>query len=532
MYKLIIADDEDIILEGIAQQVNWKELGFEIVDTFSDGEEVIEFLNSVPVDVVLTDIMMTHIGGIDIARYIQESELFCKVVFVSGYKEFEQALQAIRYGVEDYILKPTKVEDLKRVFRKIKQELDNRARDIEFQKKVEKHWEELQPVMAEKFVGSLIMGALDDAKDIRQRMQVLYPEVDAGHCPCILAYMEIEAYNLFIQEKWKYSSEQFDDAVYNFIRIYKDSGYFHVVYKYRGKIRLFVIMKEYGLTPEENIQMCRFQIARFTDAFSEIFQTKVTVEIERIYQCINQVKDSQEDIAGIGIRQDKEELYLQEQKKMILTSIMMGSIGNAQKIMRSILKSLSVDDMRYRMNFVVDMFSSISDLLREKNPRLFEEIQSYIDYCNIMNMTTAEETVRYCDCIFEKMKSREGMTDQFDKNSLVDQIKAYVDNHIFEDIMLSSVADEIFISTTHLSRIFKKQTGETFLQYVTRKKMEKAVELLQDPQYKVYQIGESLGYKTPRYFSRLFFSFLGYYPNQYRKEVLKMGEDTDETPHE
>ena len=86
MYKMIIADDEKIIQEGLAELIDWNEMGFEIAETFSDGAEVIEYLDTMPVDVVLTDIRMKHVGGIDVARYVQEAKIPCKVVFISGHK--------------------------------------------------------------------------------------------------------------------------------------------------------------------------------------------------------------------------------------------------------------------------------------------------------------------------------------------------------------------------------------------------------------------------------------------------------------
>lgn len=528
MYKLVIADDEKIIREGLTRRIDWKELGFEIVEAFSDGEEIIEYLDSMPVDVILTDICMTHINGIDVARYVKESELPCKVVFISGHKEFELALSAIKYGVEDYILKPSKVEEVKAVFRKIKQELDAKARDMEQQCRLKAYWEEMYPIMVDKFVGNLIMGALDNRKDIERRMQLLYPEVDIAHCPCALVDIEIKEYEAFINTKWNYSSEQFDDAVNNFIRIFPGAGYFHVIYKQKEKIRLFIILKEYGLSAEENVLLCEAQITKFTEGFGEIFHMNVTVDACKIFQSIYEVMDSQENIIRMSARQEDAELYLQEQKKLIMTSIMSGNMGTAQKIMNHLLKSLGTEDMRYRVNFVVNIFSCISDLLREKNPRLFHMIHPFIDYRNILNMTTAAELNLYCDKVFDTMKSKEGMGDQFDNHTLVKQVKDYVNQHIYEDITLENVANEHFITNVYLSRIFKKQTGETFLQYVTRKKMEKAVEMLQDPQYLVYQIGDSLGYKTPRYFSKLFYNHVGYYPSQYRKEVLKMGEMANE----
>ena len=528
MYKLVIADDEKIIREGLTHRIDWKALGFELVEAFSDGEEIIEYLDSMPVDVVLTDIMMTHINGIDVARYVKESELPCKVVFISGHKEFELALSAIKYGVEDYILKPSKTEEIKTVFHKIRQELDLKARDMEQQNRIKGYWEEMYPIMVDKFIGNLIMGALEDRKDIERRMSLWYPEVDVTLCPCAIADIEIREYETFLKVKWNYSSEQFDAAVNNFIRIFKGNGYFHVIYKQREKIRLFLILNEYGVSEEENELLSKNQINRFAEEFGEIFHIETVVGGYKIFRNIYEVMESQENIIRMSTRQEDAELYLQEQKKLIMTNILSGNIGSAQKIMSHLLKNLGTEDMRYRLNFVVNIFSCISDLLRENNPQLFHMISPFIDYRNILNMTTASELKLYCDKVFNAMKSIEGMGNQFDNNVLVNQVKDYVNKHIYEDMTLENVANEHFITNVYLSRIFKKQTGETFLQYVTRKKMEKAVEMLHNPEYLVYQIGESLGYKTSRYFSKLFYNHVGYYPSQYRKEVLKMGEDGNE----
>ena len=89
-------------------------------------------------------------------------------------------------------------------------------------------------------------------------------------------------------------------------------------------------------------------------------------------------------------------------------------------------------------------------------------------------------------------------------------------------------ANQLFICSSYLSRLFKKQTGESFIQYVTRVKMEKAVELLKDPQYKTYQVSQMLGYKTSRYFSRLFRAQTGMNPSEYRGRVLHVGGEFDE----
>ena len=92
----------------------------------------------------------------------------------------------------------------------------------------------------------------------------------------------------------------------------------------------------------------------------------------------------------------------------------------------------------------------------------------------------------------------------YDTGSLISKAKAYIKDNIYKDISQEETANYLYICPSYLSRMFKKQTGESFLQYVTKEKMEKAIELLRDPQYKIYQVGEILGYKTPRYFSKNF----------------------------
>ena len=528
MYKMIIADDEKIIQKGLAQLINWEELGFEIVKTFNDGEEVIDYLESMPVDVVLTDIMMTYVGGVEIAKYVKESELPCKVVFISGHKEFELALAAIKYNVKDYILKPSKKEEVKKVFQKIRQELDVKARDLEFQRRIKKQWDEMYPVMADKFIENLLMGVLDNRKDVEYRMQLLYPEINAENCPCILSDMKINNYDTIIQEKWNYSLEQFEEAIYNFIRIYPGVGCFHIVYKHRENMRLFAILKQEALSEEQNMLMCEREVRKFAREFKEVFEAEVLLQTERVFKNIYSVMEGKGEIVELKDRAEMEEIHLQEQKKMIFTNLITGNIASAQKIMKNVLRSLAEDDMQYRKKFMVEFFSKISEILLENNAQLYRIIAPYIDYHNILNMNTVAELDLYCNKIFYKMKFKEGIGDFFDNESLVNRVKEYVERNIYEDIVLENVANEMFISTSHLSRVFKKKTGKTFLQYTTERKMEKAIELLQDPRQTAYQVGNRLGYKTPRYFSKLFYRYSGYYPSQYRKNVLKMYEVPDE----
>ncbi|MBZ4664903.1 response regulator [Mahella sp.] len=125
MYKLIIVEDEYEIRVGLSNYFPWTEIGFEIAGEFENGKQAFEYIMKRHVDAVLCDIKMPIMSGIDLAKLLFTNGIDAKIVFISGYREFEYARQAIQYGVKDYIVKPTKYDEVMEVFGKIKRDLDN-----------------------------------------------------------------------------------------------------------------------------------------------------------------------------------------------------------------------------------------------------------------------------------------------------------------------------------------------------------------------------------------------------------------------
>ncbi|WP_391117664.1 response regulator [Psychrobacillus sp. L3] len=126
MYKLLIADDEYEIRNGLSSYFPWEDIGFEVVGQAANGIEVLEFITDHSVDVILSDIRMPEMSGIDIAKKLFEQNSTIQIVFLSGYKDFHYAQQAINYGVKNYISKPTKYSELSSTFIRIKERLDQK----------------------------------------------------------------------------------------------------------------------------------------------------------------------------------------------------------------------------------------------------------------------------------------------------------------------------------------------------------------------------------------------------------------------
>ena len=533
MYKLIIADDERRIRQGLKNIVDWESLGFQVVDIFSDGQEVIEYLEYVIPDVILTDIKMSNVSGLEVARHVFEHKLPCKVVLVSGYQEFELAVQAMKYGVEDYLLKPTDVMNLEETFVKIKNRLDKWYEERQKARSEKERMEEAIPLLEERFFADLVMGVSDNDEYVRNCMGILYPQIAPEDCRCLLADIYIEDYEHFMKNVWEYSYDQFEVNLTNFLRIYKNAYSFHIVYKAGSLIEIMGIyvgaqrggqdgaqnLKEAGTASMEQL------IAELRESFH--FQARYVIRQE--YDDIFQIK-SRGDKIYWQKEENRDVLYqhLQEQKKLVMSNITMGNIVTAQKLFHNILEELKVLPMVQRNNTVIDMLSTMHTVLSEGNRKLSESLGSYFNYAAVLSITRQEELAAYTDRIFDRIKLTEDKEEYYDTNSLVSKAKDYIKNNIYADISQEETANYLYICPSYLSRMFRKQTGENFLQYVTRVKMEKAIELLKDPQYKTYQVSERLGYKTPRYFARLFRNHTGMNPSEYRGKVLHIGGEFDE----
>lgn len=528
MYQVIIADDEKIIREGLKNIVSWEDMGFEITEVFTDGQEIIEYLDYRTPDVILTDIKMNQVSGIDVAKFVFEHKIPCKIVLISGYQEFELALQGIKYGAEGYLLKPTNIESITEIFTKIKVMLDNKRMEDEKAQADKDRIEEVSSLLEERFFTDLILGVVDSEEYIKNRMAILYPKLDTRHSKCLLVDIIIDNYEEFMDSIWKYNYDQFEVNISNLLRIYNNQISFHIIYKSNNIIELFGIFVK-KVDENTNLEkLCQDAMNHLLYELESTFKVTARYLIKKIFTNIFEISTLREDFLNENYPIELLNQHLQERKKLIMSNISVGNMVTAQKIFQNILEELEQAPSLYRNNFVIEILSTMNALIKEVNIKLSDSLQSYFNYAVILSFNSTQELKAYCDRIFDRIKLAEEKKEYYDTNSLISKAKSYIMDNIERDISQEETANHLYICSSYLSRLFKKQTGENFTQYVTRMKIEKAIELLRDPQYKTYHVSEALGYKTPRYFSRLFRIQTGMNPSEYRRKVLHIGGECDE----
>lgn len=506
MYRVIIADDEKSIRDGIKSSVNWEELGFEIIESFSDGYEVMDCLEYLVPDVILTDIKMNQISGMEIARFIHEQELPCKVVLISGYREFELAVEAVKYGVVDYLSKPLSVEKIRDTFQRIKGELDKKQYQLERAEKEKRYIEKMKSFLENEFLGELIRGVVSDKNVIKERMSLFFSEMNPQQVSCFVMNMEIENYEAYLEKNWEYSQEQLEENIRHYLQIYTDDVYrYYLTNKTRGLLELVGI----GCAAGDELQLQA--INTFQKEIEQIFGFKVSYKIRCFYQNIY-------DMSSNAVLTVEKEQEVSEQTKLLLSCVAMGNVTKAKKVLRIIIKVITDMTEDGKRKVLMRIIEDVSHLIRERDSSDSDSAQVANASLLLENMTI-REMEKYCVRILDGI-SQDIKGGSYSKESVLENAKAYIENNIFSDMSREEVAQKVFVSPSYLSRIFVQETGEGFLQYVNRRKVEKSIEFLKNPNIKLYEISEKMGYKTPRYYSRLFQAQMGMTPKEYRIYTL------------
>lgn len=533
LYKVAIADDEDIMREGLANLVDWEAMGFELVAQFEDGKEALQYIKDYPVDIVFTDIKMTVVSGLELARYVHENKLPIKVVLVSGYKDFEYARQAVRFNVVDYIIKPISIKEIKEIFRKIKSELDECRKSREKELENGEKYLEMISVLKEQFINDLVLGAFRSREEIEKRVGLLGLNIDVGKSRCGLVQIHVENYRPLLNERWKYGEEGIHTAIQNLILSEDSSLFYYMFYKEAGSLQVLAVdsvesgENEFRNKLNGNMNRCKENI-------KEVLEAEVSVEIGDIYDNLHSFATAASsrsrwfasERSGSGKGEKKEYLNRALDKQKLLMSHMNdGDFETVKAIFEGLAEELKAVDIGFARSFTANLFELILDKLKENEEIIYTAVTSLFSYEDIHKLINVEDIKQFGLTMLEKMTGLLGKNAALTQGNVVARAKQYIQREYFKDITLNEVANYVFLNPAYLSRLFKEQTGENFVDYLIQVRMKAAGELLKNPGFKVYEVGSMIGYSSTKYFFRIFKKVYGCTPNEYRqKNMMRGGE--------
>ena len=541
MLKIFLAEDEVIVRETIKRMIPWEDLGFELVGEAADGEMALPLLLRQKPDLLITDIKMPFMDGLTLAKVAKKEIPGLKVVILSGYDDFNYAKQAINIGVEDYLLKPITKNALIERLTEIRSRYEHEKTQKEYYEKFHREMQAYEKNSSRDFFEALVRGSMD-MMEIYRRSEKLGLDIVA------------EAYNVLIftmncEEDFSGQREGYSEWEAESLELLEEFFSENTsAMLFRCNIFSYgVLIKGQKETIEENTRSCVSEIQRILDRKEQKRQWFVAAgePVERLSQ-IQKSYYSASRAFSQRYLYDENILYYDEMASMEKKNVTEDDSTYLQKVDVNALnpvilqKFLSNGLLEETENFVKDYFYAIGQEPLESlvfrnyvtlNVRF--SVMSFLKEIGCDTRTLEQEDTE--DVLSESSKSLENaiayakkiisqaiaLRDQNSGNknrSILKTAVDFIDSHYMEeDMSLNKAANAANVSANHFSALFSQNMGQTFIEYLTNLRMNKAKEYLRCTSMRSSEIAGEIGYKDAHYFSYLFKKTQGMTPSDYRK---------------
>ena len=543
MLKIFLAEDEVVVRETIKRMIPWEELGFELVGEAADGEMALPLLIRQQPDLLITDIKMPFMDGLTLARLAKKEIPGLKVVILSGYDDFNYAKQAIGIGVEDYLLKPITKNALIERLSEIRSRYEHEKTQKEYYEKFQREMQAYEKNSSRDFFEALVGGSMD-MMEVYKRAEKLGLDMVAEAYNVLIFTMNCD--EDFSGQRDEYSSWEAEslELLENFFAGHSSAMLF------RSNIFSYgVLLKGQRETIEENTRACVDEIRKILsrqDGRREWFLA-VGQSVERLSQIQKSYHTASRAFSQRYLY-DENILYYDEMETMEHPGGQAETEDNAylQKVDVNALnpailqKFLSNGLQEETENFVKDYFYAIGQEPMEslvfRNYVILNVRFSVISFIKGLGCDTNEmESADTEEVLAESGKNMESaiayakkmisqaieIRDQNSGNknrSILKTVVDFIDSHYMdEEISLNTVANVANVSSNHFSALFSQNMGQTFIEYLTTLRMNKAKELLRCTGMRSSEIAGEIGYKDAHYFSYLFKKTQGMTPSDYRK---------------
>nr|WP_314462858.1 response regulator [uncultured Clostridium sp.] len=532
MVKIFLAEDEKIVREGIKNGIAWEKYGFEFAGEAPDGELAYPMILKSKPDILLTDIRMPFMDGLELAEMAKRALPDIHIMFFSGYDDFEYAKRAIKIGAADYLLKPVSssqlLEALERMSETIMQEKSEKGYKQEFLKQQE----ERKQMDRDRLFDIIVSGKLSLPELLRKGQE---------HNLSLSAPM----YNLILfQAKGAESQEQYSDENVLFDKRLKEEleGRADII----GFNRLsegygFLIMGEES-DMERKVAYYSELLIRLAESFPEMEYSGGTgtpvcrlSEIRtsfkaasRAYACRymldrNQILTAE---AAVRIHNDTGSISLEGiditklSRDIIPNFLKNGSVPEVKYFVEEYMEACgnNINSLIFRQYILMDVYLAVIGFVSQLGFEPEQVLKEFGDAKTLQPcVNSMDSAVKYTRDILTKAISFRTTCSQKKYRLVLEKAVDYIAAHYQdEDISLNAVASAVNISPNHFSTIFSQEMEITFVEYLTKVRMDAARELLMKTDLRTSEIGYQVGYKDPHYFSYLFKKIHGITPKAFR----------------
>lgn len=515
-YKVMAADDEAIMRKAMSALINWEELECELVFVASNGTEVMEHLKVLKPDILILDIQMPGMSGIEIARYIWEEKLGTKVILLTAYADFSYAQSAIKYDVVDYVIKSGAMDGIITAIEKAKGEIKKAAVR-----------QSVESVMArrENFFRSVFEGSLHNKDEILETAGKLGIDMSSGFL-VVLIHFRMEGELESERQQRTYHS------LLNFLKMVfgESMSLGFAVKKYTLAVVLTGLQADFRREMQEKVDQIIDMMENFMKLKVSIGTGEINTNILELQSEYDKAERAMEERffnTGSGImffserrQTDKTCLEaLEKCQKELYYLIKKGSKEEAVRLFHTILElqERSGEPVNMILSSGVNIRNQCRKLLLEYDKNIYDitpyesSISALIYGCmHVSEYSEIMETVISCTAEYIGAAASK-------KDTLIHECEKYIEENFEKSITVSDISRSIGTSPSYLSRIFKEATGNTIIHSINQRKINKAKEYLSTTDMKIYEIADALGFENTTYFSHFFKKHMGMSPKEFKE---------------
>ncbi|HEY5584438.1 MAG TPA: response regulator transcription factor [Ruminiclostridium sp.] len=523
MYKVLIADDEPFILEGLANIINWEEYGLEIVGLVNNGLEAKDIIDSHNVNLLITDIKMPKMAGLELIRYIKREKKNIKCIVLSGYNDFEYVKEAAKLGIENYLLKPVDDEEFIST-------LINTVDTIENELCENKEIQQGLKILRDNILLRWVTNNVSD-RELREKASFLNINIKNSHF--LVAILKISTKSI-------YDNPDIDDSILLRASIQNiccqtitestlgtvfhdiDSD-FILLFSGNDLLNRIPEIKKVLYDCKQNINM-NLKVDVFVSVGS------VEVDYRLVYRSYKQAKTIQDYCLVLGynhvlfydrvavspgkafidIKDDlmalNEALRCRELQSInsVIKDIFT-KFHNIENLNPSAIRNITVTILFSMVNFVRSLNSNTSTVFEDAN-ELFFNVYKFETLYDLENWL--KEMALTCINILDSEEHKQSPS--------IRKILSYLNSHYNNDINLKTVASEFELNAFYLGQLFKSEVGDSFTNYLNNLRINRAKELIMEGKYKNNEIAEKVGYINTNYFSTIFKKATGMSPTEFK----------------
>ena len=538
MFKVLIIDDEPTIRKGLINIINWKKFQCEVCGEASDGVEGLEKMEEFKPDIVFVDISMPEIDGLTMIKQAKKIIPNSKFIILSGYREFTYMQEAIKLGAFDYILKPSSIEELCEVVKRAVIELKYQKEDQLEIKKLKRCFEESIPLLKEKLLYDIIFQININEEDINESFELYGLSIKEF----VMMIIEIDEES---EKKEPYQRQLYQFGIMNTVEEMFAEDFKVEKIVLSSKQIAFIIL------PLEDKELLVDSVYKKANSVQQLiescFDFTVTIAIstkgkgvEKLHEKMTECKNGLSyrfymGDSSIILYRDLDSFYKTENTwisegydKRLYEAIKTGNEENVQRILFEVKNKVletniepeQIKTFYWNLIFEINNIRISIKNLETADKEVNKDISSL--YKMIESATNIKELHELLEEVAGSIVNRINKYNKKSINQILQNAMKYICDNYAMSITLNELAEHTYVSTYYLSRMFKKELGKNFVEYLSEERIEKAKELLKDNKYKTYEVAELVGIQDPHYFSKIFKKYMNMTPTEYKDKYTSV----------